>query len=228
MMRQREGLTLLELIVAAAIGGILVGAAVSVLRQTGASLGRGGRRDRANAVAEEALAVALSLAQAAVAVTVVGDTTLAYDARVLDAMPCADGSVVPLAAADATVPAAGDRWLTLTAVPSATSPDSLAWLPSAPHPVRHGTMGCIPSDSTGVLVRAVRSGRLVPYRTVEGTWMLGIRACEGVCTPAQPVAGPIRAPAAGGWRVRAVPCGIDVAVWAEGAASARWATARRC
>lgn len=228
MTHRRGGLTLLELVVAVAIGGIIVGAAVSVLRQTGASLARGGRRDRADAVAEEGLAVAVGLAEAAVTIAVVGDTALAYDVRVLDAMACGDGTVVPLAAPDATGPSAGDRWLILSAVPSAMTPDSLAWLPSAPRLVRDGTVGCVPSDSTPVLVRVVRSSRLVPYRTADGRWMLGIRACDDGCALAQPVVGPIRSPSAGGWRVRAVPCGIDVAVWAEGAVSARWATARRC
>ena len=228
MTRRREGFTLLELVVAVAAGGILVGAAVSVLRQTGASLARGGRRDRADAVAEEALAVAVGLAESAVALTIVGDTALAYDAPVLEAIPCDDGTVAPLTVSEGGTPAAGDRWVALSVVPSTTSRDSLLWLPVAPRPVRDGTIGCVLADATPVLVRVVRSGRLVPYRAADGTWMLGLRGCDGDCTPAQPVAGPIRSPSAGGWRLRVVPCGVDVAVWAEGAVSARWATARRC
>lgn len=65
-----------------------------------------------------------------------------------------------------------------------------------------------PSPSAGVIsgaaVRIARPGRLAIYPSSGGEWMLGWRRCAGdprVCGATQPVAGPLRTPGSGGFRV---------------------------
>ena len=54
----------------------------------------------------------------------------------------------------------------------------------------------------GMPVRVGRRGRLALYYVGRGEWMLGWRRCAvGVCGVVQPVAGPLRSPASGGFRV---------------------------
>jgi len=54
----------------------------------------------------------------------------------------------------------------------------------------------------GSAARVGRRGRLVLYNAGRGEWMLGWRRCAvGVCGVVQPVAGPLRTPAAGGLRI---------------------------
>lgn len=57
----------------------------------------------------------------------------------------------------------------------------------------------------GAEVRVYRRGRFALYHAGSGDWMLGWRRCHPwteACGPIQPVAGPLRAPSAGGFRVR--------------------------
>lgn len=60
----------------------------------------------------------------------------------------------------------------------------------------------------GAAVRVARPGRLAPYVSSGGEWMLGWRRCLGRpprCGVVQPVAGPLRTPASGGLRLRISP-----------------------
>lgn len=207
---------------------LVVGAATTVLRHAGVALAREAARDRTDAVASEALGVAITLLEQAVAVEFLGDTALVLAAPVLDALPCDDRTVVPLSPSAGMVPSEGDRWLVLERDTSAGVTDSLIWRPSVPLTLRADPAGCATADATRVLVRVIRMVRLATYRASDGAWMLGIRTCPVGCAPVQPIAGPIRAPSEGGWRARSIPCGVELAVWATGAASARWGTARRC
>lgn len=60
-----------------------------------------------------------------------------------------------------------------------------------------GTVGA------GAPVRLARRGRLALYAAGGGEWMLGWRRCQGgVCGVVQPLAGPLRSAAAGGFRAR--------------------------
>lgn len=67
-----------------------------------------------------------------------------------------------------------------------------------------GRLRLVPSSlgagvGAGAAVRVGRRGRLVLYNAGRGEWMLGWRRCiAGVCGVVQPVAGPLRTPAAGG------------------------------
>lgn len=58
----------------------------------------------------------------------------------------------------------------------------------------------------GIDVRIYRRGRFTLYHAGRGDWMLGWRRCHpwsGACGTVQPVAGPLRAAGAGGFRVSA-------------------------
>jgi hypothetical protein len=74
--------------------------------------------------------------------------------------------------------------------------------------------------SPGLPVRISRRGRLAVYVDGRGEWMLGWRRClMAACGVIQPVAGPLRTPASGGFRVIG-PDGdgiLEVAVHAVGA-----------
>lgn len=62
--------------------------------------------------------------------------------------------------------------------------------------------------AAGAAVRVGRRGRLVLYTAGRGEWMLGWRRCAvGVCGVVQPVAGPLRTPAAGGLRIEEAGAG---------------------
>lgn len=70
----------------------------------------------------------------------------------------------------------------------------------------------------GTPVRLGRRGRLALYNVGGGQWMLGWRRCaHGACGAVQPVAGPLRSPAAGGFRVRRLAAAVlEVAVGVPG------------
>lgn len=72
----------------------------------------------------------------------------------------------------------------------------------------------------GTAVRIGRRGRLALYNAGRGEWMLGWRRCaNGTCGVVQPVAGPLRTPAAGGLRIRERAQGVlDVSVAVPGIA----------
>ena len=70
----------------------------------------------------------------------------------------------------------------------------------------------------GAELRLYRRGRFALYHLGRGEWALGWRRCHpftGACGPIQPIAGPLVAPGAGGFRIRA------------GAAPERWEIAAR-
>jgi hypothetical protein len=70
----------------------------------------------------------------------------------------------------------------------------------------------------GTPVRVGRRGRVALYNVGGGQWMLGWRRClGGTCGVVQPVAGPLRSPAAGGFGVRLLAAGrLEVAVGVPG------------
>jgi type II secretory pathway pseudopilin PulG len=76
----------------------------------------------------------------------------------------------------------------------------------------------------GDLVRVGRPGRFTLYHAGNGDWMLGWRRCAPismVCGVVQPVAGPLRAPGAGGLRLRALTAPDRWEIEARGAGSDR-------
>ena len=225
--RSRPGWSLLELLIASALAGVLSMVSVAVLRQVERATAGGAARARSEAVAQEALAVAGALIEAAVVTEVLHDTAVHLESVVTDAIPCRDGTVAPLLA-NTPSPAPGDRWIALERAVTADGGDSLVWRPVDPMRVVADGVGCVETDSARPLVRVTGQTRLVSYRASDGSWMLGFRRCAGRCEAAQPLAGPIRAPAEGGWQVRDVPCGLELGVRAVGATAMRWRIARRC
>jgi prepilin-type N-terminal cleavage/methylation domain-containing protein len=227
MMHRRPGVTLIELLLAVALTGLLTTAATAVLRSVTRAMGRAAIRDRAEALADEALAVAGAMIEAAVDATVLGDTALHIVSLVTDGIACADGTLVRLDSAGPE-PAPGDRWVVLERGVSANGSDSLVWRSVSPMPLASGGMACAIPDPARLLVRVVSDSRLVPYRNADGVWMLGLRRCFDRCEPAQPLVGPIHPPAEGGWQLRPAPCGIDVGVRAVGGIAVRWRLVPRC
>lgn len=227
LMHRRPGVTLVELLLAVALTGLLATAATTLLRGITRAMSRAATRDRAAGVAEEALAVAAAMAEAAVDVTVLGDTALEVASLVTDGIPCGDGTLVLLDSAGAA-PAPGDRWVVLERILVANGSDSLVWRSIPAMPVANRGSACAIPDASRLLVRVTSHTRLVPYRTADGRWMLGLRDCLDRCEPAQPLVGPLHPPAEGGWQLRRVPCGIEVGVRAVGGIAVRWRLVRRC
>lgn len=219
----RSGIAVLEVLLAIVLGASLTAAAVSLLRAAAVAGMRATHRSRVESVVEEALGVTVALVGGSAQVVVDGDTAVTLERAVLDALPCGDGSVVVLSDDAVAAPLPDDRWSIL-----ARLADSVVWRPSPALSVRDPAVACPLPDSTRLLARVTRRVRVVPYRSSDGTWMLGLRTCVTECGPAQPLAGPIRPPVEEGWRVRAVACGIDVGVWAVGARAPRWRLASQC
>lgn len=73
----------------------------------------------------------------------------------------------------------------------------------------------------GTPVRLSRRGRLALYNAGGGQWMLGWRRCgSGACGTVQPVAGPLRRPALGGFHVRALAGGgLEIRVGVPGSST---------
>lgn len=79
----------------------------------------------------------------------------------------------------------------------------------------------LPGDvDVGASLRIGRPGRFTLYHAGAGEWMLGWRRCAPdyfVCGVVQPVAGPLRTPAAGGLRIRALSAPARWEIEARGA-----------
>lgn len=78
----------------------------------------------------------------------------------------------------------------------------------------------VPLDlEPGAEVRLLRRGRFALYHTGRGEWAVGWRRCHpwsGACGTIQPVASPLRAPGASGFRVRAEARGWSLAAHGVG------------
>lgn len=225
--RRRPGLTVLELLLATGLAGVLAIAATGLVRAAARVSTREVARSRAATITEDALAVVAALIDDAVAAVVQGDTVL-VESLVLDGAPCADGTVVPLVRGPGRSPESSDRWVGLERVRTAVGGDSAAWRPVAPMPIRPDGTACAKSDSALTLLRVVRRARIESYRTSDGVWMVGFRECPDGCHPIQPLAGPVRAPPEGGWQLRAVECGVEIGVRSLGSIGVRWRFARQC
>lgn len=104
------------------------------------------------------------------------------------------------------------------------------WQSAAAAPER--VLRLVLADSTpgeaepGAELRVLRRGRLALYHSGAGDWMLGFRRCHPfieLCGVIQPIAGPLRTPAAGGLRLRAVgdPGRIEIEARGVGSPGAR-------
>ena len=113
---------------------------------------------------------------------------------------------------------------TAARVPAPPCDEANGWIASGDATARMHvmTLRTALSAGAGLPVRVMRRGRLVLYVDGRGEWMLGWRRClAGVCGVVQPIAGPLRTPAAGGFRVTG-PDGdgvTEISVYAVGAPS---------
>lgn len=226
MNARRRAVTLGELVVALACGAILATAAASVLRGTVAGAARRERTRLGAATADEALAVAVRLIEDALAVVVLADSAILLESSVADVVPCADGTAGVIGGPPSTPPGADDVWRAMRHAPSSDPP---SWERTAARPLRaDGTLCSVP-DSTWLMMRVTRRQRLGVYRATDGSWTLGLRRCGSLgCDPPQPLAAPLAAPTAGGWRVSETPCAVAVVVRGLFAVAPRSALARRC
>ncbi len=100
--------------------------------------------------------------------------------------------------------------------------------PAAPS-VRLVLLDTVPAEvGMGDMVRVSRRGRFALYHAGSGEWMLGWRRCHPwleLCGVVQPVAGPLRTPAAGGLRFRALEGPSRLEILATGADGGRGARA---
>lgn len=134
----------------------------------------------------------------------------------LTALPTLPTSDDLLAVRD--VAAAPDEWLYAVVDSVGSRVDAMActvaggWrdAAAASQPVlRVVLLDSLPSHlEPGAEVRLYRRGRFTLYHAGQGEWMLGWRRCHpwsGACGTVQPVAGPLLAAGAGGFRVTAAP-----------------------
>lgn len=228
MTRRPPGMTLLEVLVATGLAGMLVIAATGLMRATARVSAREVARGRAATVTEDALAVVAALIGDAVSAVVLGDTAVLFESLVLDGVLCSDGTVAALVRGPGLSPASGDRWLRLERGRTASGGDSALWRPTAPISIRADGTTCSSVDSVRPLLRVVRRARIEPYRTSEGIWMVGLRQCPAACDPIHPIAGPVRAPVEGGWQLRVPECGLEVGVRSLGSVGMSWRIVRQC
>jgi hypothetical protein len=80
----------------------------------------------------------------------------------------------------------------------------------------------------GASVRLGQRGRFTLYRSGDGSWMFGWRRCHpwlDVCGAVQPVAGPLRSPSAGGFRISYAENPVRYEIRAVGAGGGQGASA---
>lgn len=211
----RSGTTLVELVVALALGGVVIGLiARSSLQQRRTERASAATRSATVAVDEATWIVAALLERTSLADSLVprGDTAMDWRAFVGTAVACAargDSVIVPDSGAAVWwegVPTTGDvvdvgtaggDWLVahVTAVRSRAGGGACG----APHQVLVLDQRV---DSTTVpLVRVTRWRRVTLYRGGDAQWWLGERRCDAVpvfrCDPAQPLTGPLGPPPSG-------------------------------
>jgi prepilin-type N-terminal cleavage/methylation domain-containing protein len=205
----KRGVTVVELLVALTLLGVLGALAARALRQAEGTVRTRAAADRAARTADEVVSVGEALVGAATTRTpprILGDTALEWWQDIGRGLSCASGGdsvLLPVlhsavwwsAAPDTTdvvtlETATGERTESRVAEvrqrpPSAACPSG-AWrlrLPWAAAP------------STAVLVHIARRTRLVSYRGGDGEWWWGERRCpaplERPCGPAQPITGPL-------------------------------------
>jgi hypothetical protein len=109
-------------------------------------------------------------------------------------------------------------------VPSAPCDGSNGWIAAGDAVARMHvlTLRAALAAGPGLPVRITRRGRLALYVDGRGEWTLGWRRCVGgACGAIQPIAGPLRTPAAGGFRVSGPGADglVEVSVHAVGAPS---------
>jgi len=229
----RAGTTVAELVVALALAGVVAGAAGHGLAQ----LLRDHHDRAAGAAATDAVQLARDVLRAELAhadanIRVLGDTAVQLASLRLVSPACdasGDRLVMPATTPAWSVPRAGDsigvadttlsQWRTtlvsvVTERPSAACPSGGRRLLLASAPPAAALPRLLPA-------RVWRVARYVLYRAGDGSWWMGERSCTPACSSAQPITGPLLAPAQGGLRMSLLlgaggqPVALDVTVRAR-------------
>jgi type II secretory pathway pseudopilin PulG len=214
----RRGAGLAELVVSLSLAGVVAAVAVAGLAQHQRAQQRRETAAVAEQIAHDVLRVMRAqLAHALDAPQLLGDT--AVQLRVLRgaAKACA---VDPTRL---TFPSDGEWWSaprmgdslavldTLSAIEWKASVLATTTLRASPNCPTGGTRLTlsepVPATVPPLLLpaRVWHTVRLALYRASDGQWWLGERLCTPACGAMQPIAGPLRSPAEGGFRLMRAP-----------------------
>jgi len=216
----RRGVTLPELLVALVLGAVVAGAAVTLWRTHRRVASEGVADLGARAGALEVLDVATAVVHTAAAVRPAGDTALLVRQVVREGLACADGlTLLPLITDGPSggVVTSADEWWR-----GRVEPALGAWTWSRLVDTLGVRTGC-PLATPVALIRVTRLAMLTAYHAGDGEWMVGWRTCSPLtCGVVQPIAGPVRSRASGGFRVRADASGVVIAIRVPGLADTLW------
>jgi prepilin-type N-terminal cleavage/methylation domain-containing protein len=205
----RRGLTVVELLVALTLLGVLGALAGRALRQAEGSVRTHGAMDRAARTADEVVSVGEALIGSATTRTpprVLGDTAVEWWQDIARGLSCAAGGdsvLVPLTDHAVWWSAAPDTTDVLTLETAWGGPSESRLLevrqrppsPACPTGAWRVRLPWPSAPSAVVLVHIARRMRLVSYRGSDGLWWWGERRCpaslERPCGPAQPITGPL-------------------------------------
>ena len=203
-MSRRAGTTLVELLIAAVLGAAVATAATALWRAQRRAADASSIRARGELGAQEILDLVGALVRSAASARLAGDSALVVRQVVREGILCADGRglrPVPGLDGGGGVSASGDQWWVGGADSSA---GDWRWVPIADSIATGAPTadGCAPMVPARV-VRVTRTAVIGAYHTGDGDWMVGARTCTALaCGVVQPIAGPVRSRAAGGFRVR--------------------------
>lgn len=230
-MRLRRGHLLVEAICALALAGLLAAVAVATLSTVRGALHAAERRDRAVRAESDAVAILREAIEASDALVTRGDTAIDLDLLLGAAVVCGTETralwlppatsehaltQLPTAlAADDLVAVRldgdDDSWWhgTVDSVQTVTAAGACdvaeGWRVAGEPRLRVVLRDTVPAEIVlGAAVRLARRARFTLYHAGSGDWMLGYRKCHpwlDVCGVVQPLAGPLRTPAAGGLRL---------------------------
>ena len=213
-MTRRRGVTLVELLLVATLGAVVGTAGLAVWRAHRSAALAAASTATARLGALEVLEVAAAVVGAADAVRVAGDSALVIRLVVREGVACAEGRRMQafasgIAPTDGST--SGDQWWHGWEDPAL---GAWVWVPTVDTLV---TTARCPLSAPPVVVRVSRTAVLAAYHTGAGEWMLGWRPCSAIaCGVIQPVVGPVRSRAAGGFVVRAEPGGVMLSVRVPG------------
>jgi hypothetical protein len=216
-MKARFGTGLAELLLSLALGGVIAAAATRGLVQHLRLQRAREAMARAEAIVRDTHEVLRAeLAHAAADVQVVGDTALQLSSVRVFARACQlDASRLVISSDESwwSAARAGDSVAIMDTLMRAEWHGAIATVgtlrtaPACPAGGTRVTLAAplpltVPANT--LPLRIWRTARYAGYRAGDGTWWLGERSCASVCGSAQPIAGPLLAPASQGFRVFAV------------------------
>jgi len=212
---RRSGTGLTELVVALALASVVTTVAVAGLTQHRRAQQRRDAAARAEQIVlDVARILRVQLGRAVGPPRLLADTALQLQLLRGTAKACATEPArltLPADPAWWSAPRAGDSVAvldTLSGVDWKASVLAVATLRASPScpagGIRLTLSAPVPATAPAMFlpVRVSYLVRLAPYRASDGQWWFGERLCTPVCGAMQPIAGPLRSPAEGGFRLR--------------------------